>query len=122
MKGHEIMLAFGSNTGDSKEKLGQALTQCRKLIMVCKMSPVLETEPVGIISPPFHNQIVTGTTDMSLEELEISIKQIERDLGRLWEHDQTQVSIDIDILKYDQQVLHDNDWRREYVKTLISLL
>ena len=86
------------------------------------MSPVLETEPVGIISPPFHNQIVTGTTDMSLEELEISIKQIERDLGRLREHGQTQVSIDIDILKYDQQVLHDNDWRREYVKTLISLL
>lgn len=122
MKGHEIILAFGSNTSDSKAKLHQALTQCRKLMTIYKVSPPMETEPVGIISPPFQNQIATGTTDMSLEKLEICIKQMERDLGRQRKHRQTEVPIDIDLLKYDQQVLHEKDWQRDYVKTLISLL
>ena len=110
---HPIILALGSNVPDAANKLEQALTLCKESVSVIKVTPVIETSPVGIISPNFLNMMVSATTTLSLSQLS---------LGREKSSDKRVVEIDIDIMKYDDTLLHVSDWKRDYITILISQL
>ena len=112
---HPIILALGSNVPDAANKLEQALTLCKESVSVIKVTPVIETSPVGIISPNFLNMMVSATTTLSL-------KAVEKVLGREKSSDKRVVEIDIDIMKYDDTLLHVSDWKRDYITILISQL
>ena len=50
-------------------------------------------------------------------------KLIEKELGRSKEKDSTGiVALDLDLLKYDEVILHANDWNRDYIKILFKEL
>lgn len=107
-----VFLALGSNLGDrhaaleAARKAIAALPQTRLLAM----SPVYETAPVGgpAGQASFLNAAVEVETQLSPEELLISLQTVESEAGR--ESVQTRQRwgprvLDIDILLYDRRIV-----------------
>ena len=66
----------------------------------------------------YLNQLATGTTNLEAEALNQRLKEIEQQLDR--KHDKSGVvTIDIDLLQYDDTRYHLRDWERDYVKNLL---
>jgi 2-amino-4-hydroxy-6-hydroxymethyldihydropteridine diphosphokinase len=99
-----VYLGLGSNLGDRAGHIDRAIQDMAKCgIKVCKMSAVIETDPVG--GPPqgkFLNAVVECETQLSPAELLKILKDIERSLGRVKTVTDGPREIDLDILMYDQ--------------------
>lgn len=103
---HHVYLSLGSNLGDKKENLRQAIHALQSQVgSLVACSAFIATEPWGFDSKnTFLNAAVHLTTQLTPRQLLIATQQIERQLGRTSKssnkeyHDRT---IDIDILTYD---------------------
>lgn len=111
---HNVIIALGSNV--SKENLALCRPLLDEYMKVDRASGVITTEAIGIQSAPYANQLLSGTTAETLDSLTRLTKDTESALGR--KRGTGFVSIDIDILQYDDVRLHLHDWEREYVKQL----
>lgn len=111
-----IYLALGSNLGDRAWNLEQALAllaEALKTDMLC--SRVMETEAVGFEGPAFLNQMVCFESGPEPEALLDLCQAIEVLLGRPRHEAEYDAAgrrifrnrtIDIDILSYNDRVLH----------------
>ena len=61
------------------------------------------------------NRLLKGYTTLTASELEVLLKQLERETGR----DKGRVTIDADLLLYDKERFHVHDWPRTYVQQLL---
>ena len=118
---HNVLIALGSNTGNRQGNLSEALVKCKDFIQTNRLSPVIETKPIGHTNNPYLNQLFSGTTSLTLEKLLDNTKRIENEMGRD-RSNRGNVVIDIDIILYDQQKLHITDWERDYLKQLLTQL
>ena len=118
---HNVLIALGSNTGNRQGNLSEALVKCKDFIQTNRLSPVIETKPIGHTNNPYLNQLFSGTTSLTLEKLLDNTKRIENERGRD-RSNRGNVAIDIDIILYDQQKLHFTDWERDYIKQLLTQL
>ncbi len=108
---HIAYLSLGSNLGDRHATMQSAILLLGKQAgTVDRVSSAIETEPWGFKSAnKFLNMCVRITTTLSPEQLLVTTKDIELQLGRTTKsvngqyHDRP---IDIDILTYDD--LHIN--------------
>lgn len=100
-------LGLGTNLGDRADNLRNALSRLRQIGEVEAVSRVYESEPVGFREQPdFWNLAARIRTKCEPKELFFRVKQIERELGRSESIRNGPRVIDIDILTYDQLVLH----------------
>jgi 2-amino-4-hydroxy-6-hydroxymethyldihydropteridine diphosphokinase len=75
-------------------------------IVNMSVSPVYETEPVGVTNqPPFLNLAAVFETGLTPETLLKLLKKIEKDLGRKERFRWGPREVDLDILLYDSLVL-----------------
>ena len=97
-----VYLSLGSNIGDREGHLRQAIEQLNAAgVRVLRVSPVYETEPVGVTGQDwFLNLVVEAGTDLFPLQLLARTMRIERDLGRLRTTPKGPRTIDIDILLY----------------------
>jgi len=107
---HDLYLSLGSNLGDRRANIQQALALIDERIgSVYKVSSFLETDPVGFDSPNrFLNIACLVHTMMSPQDCLSETLRIEQQLGRtaksLRPNGTTQYqdrTIDIDLLLYD---------------------
>ena len=111
-KWHKAYLSLGSNMGDKRENLLEAIKRIGKLenTEVVKSSTILETEPFGYIEQDkFLNACLEVRTLMTAQEFLKSILQIELDMGRVREIKWGPRIIDIDILFYDSEVIEEDN-------------
>lgn len=111
-KWHKIYLSLGSNMGDKKKNLLEAIERIDKLenTEVTKSSTILETEPFGYVEQDnFLNACLEVKTLMTAQEFLKAILQIELDMGRVREIKWGPRIIDIDILFYDREVIEDEN-------------
>ncbi len=107
---HSIYLGLGSNLGDRRGKLAEALQRLRDVIDIQNISSVYETEPVGYLDQPrFLNIACYGKTWLSSEELLHFVKNIEVTVGRQPSFRNGPRAIDIDILLYDDLQMVEDD-------------
>lgn len=120
---HEIIIALGSNH-DAHNAIASAIERLKDFIYNIQPTRMLDNGSVGFIIPCiFTNALVKGYTELGKEELERQLKLIEKELGRSKEKDSTGIiALDLDLLKYDEVILHANDWNREYIKILFKEL
>ena len=101
-----IILALGSNLGDSVHYLNCAIAHLNRIGKVELVSSIYVTKPWGFVSShDFYNQVVTSETSLSSLELLRAVKEIEREMGRgakLTSDYQDRV-IDIDIIDYHHE-------------------
>lgn len=103
-------LGLGSNLGDRKQNLIQALELMSKHAVVEQVSSIYETEPVGNEEQPlFLNAVCRISTDMKPGQLLRLAKKIEARLGRKHSFPNAPRPIDIDILFYDDEVLNSKE-------------
>lgn len=99
-------LGLGSNIGDKKAHLKDALTSLAALGTIRKRSRFYSTEPVGFKDQDwFLNCAIEIDTILDPQDLLTSIKSIEQRLGRRKTRRNGPRLIDIDILFYDDQTI-----------------
>jgi len=120
-----VYLGLGSNLGNRKENIKQALKSLRaNKIQIKKLSSIIETDPVG--GPPqgkFLNGVAKATTSLSPKKLLSTVKSIEKILGRKKGPKYGPRTIDIDILLYGQKQIksskltipHPEMFKRDFV-------
>ena len=104
-----IYLLLGTNLGNKEANLKLSKTKLLyKGIIILKESSLYETEPWGFEHPEsFYNQVIKIETDISPNDLLTLLLQIETELGRVRESGEYKARIiDMDILLYDNLVLH----------------
>ena len=111
---HRVYLSLGTNLGDRKRNIREAIEHIGELIgAVERQSALYETKPWGFSSPnDFINACVLVDTQLSPRQLLAATQQIERDMGRVGKsHDREYHDriIDIDILMYDDLRVNEPD-------------
>jgi len=125
-KGTDVILSIGSNIGDRKENIEEAVRRINGLdgTKVLKVSGMYETEPVGYEDQPyFLNICVLVNTEQSPMDLLDSIHEIENSLKRKRVIRWGPRTIDIDIITYgdlnidteDLQIPHPRYRQRAFV-------
>jgi len=99
----EVYLGLGSNMGDRERNIAQALELLGERGRVVAVSPLYETEPVGLTGPLFLNAVCLYQTELGPYELLSFINGIEARLGR--KPGLISRPIDIDILLYGDLVM-----------------
>jgi len=104
-------LCLGSNLGDKKRNLNQALKEIKnlKMVKVLKTSSIYETEPVGFKDQSwFLNAVIKIKTKLPPLSLLYLLQGIERKLGRVRGKRWGPRKVDLDILLYDKMVINDD--------------
>ena len=105
-------LGFGTNLGDRKENLAQAINalNSRPDLTVLRTSGVYETEPWGLTDQPkFLNMVAEISTSIAPDELLERVKKLEQDMGREHGPRLGPRLIDIDILLLEGLVVDEPD-------------
>lgn len=115
MDKHHIILALGSNH-HADTNIPRAISILGRGMVEMTISTPLCNPAIGISAPDFTNCIISAFTDMDIETLTLFVKETEREIGRTSKDKQRGlITIDIDIMQFDKQRYHHNDWQRPYV-------
>jgi 2-amino-4-hydroxy-6-hydroxymethyldihydropteridine diphosphokinase len=108
MAGHTVYLSLGSNLGDRRAQMEDALARLEtERVRIVKRSSLYETEPVEVTDQPwFLNCAVEAQTELAPRDLLDAIDRIEQQLGRERAIARGPRTIDIDVLLYDAITLH----------------
>ena len=139
---HHIIISLASNF-NQEANLEAARTALTQLLVEAHFTSAIYTEPIGSIdhgpltidhSPSanngqcsmfngqwYLNQLCRGTTAFGPNLLSEVLKETEKRQGRTHNEDGI-VTLDLDLLQYDDQRFHLRDWERPYVKDLIKEL
>jgi 2-amino-4-hydroxy-6-hydroxymethyldihydropteridine diphosphokinase len=103
---HQTYLLLGSNLGDCRENLGDALTRLEPHGTIHRRSNLYRSAAWGnVAQPDFLNVVVEFRTDLSPGQLLTTILGIEEAMGRERSEKWGPRLIDIDILFYDDLVM-----------------
>jgi 2-amino-4-hydroxy-6-hydroxymethyldihydropteridine diphosphokinase len=125
-------VALGSNLGDRHQHLANARAELAALphCKIIRESSVEETPPLGPADQPHYlNQMIALETTLSPHELLARLLDIERKAGRERRVRWGPRTLDLDIVCFDRQIVHDPDlhvphpelpnrdfWQRELVE------
>lgn len=122
----QAFVGVGANLGDRWATIRAALEQLRRTpgVLAVELSPVFESEPVGIVDQPqFLNLVVGLETTLTPEVLLRRLLEIERSLGRERLVRWGPRTIDLDLLAYEGETRatpelelpHPRLWERTFV-------
>ena len=119
---HKIILALGSNH-EAKVNIELALNLLSKSIKIIQSTPSYDNESTEFPISIFTNKILVCETELSYEKLNKELKNIETVCGRNNYAKTTGIiPLDIDILLYDNDRYHINDWDKPYIKYLLTFI
>jgi 2-amino-4-hydroxy-6-hydroxymethyldihydropteridine diphosphokinase len=111
---HRACLGLGSNV-DPVSNLRRAIRKLRRAVAVEAVSSAWESPAVGGDGPDYINAALLVRTPQSKESLMARLKEIENELGRVRNHRRpARLTIDIDLLLFDQEFLEDDLWSQAY--------
>jgi len=102
-----VAMSLGSNLGDRESNIDSMERQLRCILDDARSSPLMETEPVGVIGPqpPYLNRILTGYYEGYPTLLLAACLYVEGVCGRVRETPKGPRTADVDILLFgDQEV------------------
>jgi len=101
-----VYLSLGSNLGDRRANLRNAIGKLLNFGKLVAVSSFFETEPVELLDQPwFLNCAVALQTELKAEDLLKEVMAIEREMGRQRTQPKGPRTIDIDILLFGKAVL-----------------
>lgn len=109
-----VLIALGSNIRQAAH-ITWAAQRLSALIQDLHVSRKLWTPDHRGTGLFYMNLLVSGSTTLTVSELEATLKGIESSCGRSKEH----VTIDLDLMQYDDERHHLKDWPRPYIQQLL---
>jgi len=115
------IIMLGSNT-DSDSNMVLAVSKLVTCFEIISKSIQVITEPCGIqFSCHFHNVAIKLKTTENQEDTISVFKRIETQMGRKWDSKLTGIiPIDIDMIFWNNILVHEDYNRYEYVKNCIN--
>src|SRR5690606_12449342 len=108
----KVVLSLGSNLGDRKAYLSQAIEEIHKSIgFVAEVSDLYETPSWGFESFPFYNVCLLLHTHFDVGQLLNRLKIIEKKLGRYKKTFSVYSArtVDIDIMYFNEQTIDNKE-------------
>lgn len=120
---HKVLLSLGTNT-HARFNLNRAKTFLKLTFENVQFTAATESKPYGLSSNSlFLNTLSYFRTNMNREELVLELKNIEKKMGRLPEHKPIgKIIIDIDLIKWDDEIVKPEDYKRSYIRDLLPEL
>lgn len=101
-----VAVALGSNLGDREAHLAFAIDRLRGRLADLRVSPFIETDPVGVVpQPKFLNGALTGVADATARQLLDALLAIEAERGRLRPHPGAPRTLDLDLVLFGDSVI-----------------
>ena len=120
MDSKQVILALGTNVNQERN-MKQVMQLLADTWPDMKFTTQKWTQPIGMASALFYNCLAYTEVEESLEELTKKVKNMERICGNTGaERSLNRIQMDIDILLYDDNKLHKDDWQRDYVQELMK--
>lgn len=107
-------IALGSNVGDRHAFLARARAAIGELsrTLIVGESSIEETAPIGPVGQgPYLNQMIAVETSLSPRELLAELQAIEAREGRVRAERWGPRTLDLDIVRFRDQVVNDSDLR-----------
>jgi 2-amino-4-hydroxy-6-hydroxymethyldihydropteridine diphosphokinase len=99
-----VAIALGSNLGDRRIHLQQAVEDLQLTLTDSQVSSFIETAPVGVASqPPFLNGAIVGGTTMRARPLLDYLLYLEHRLGRTRPFANAPRTVDLDLILYGEE-------------------
>lgn len=119
----EVVIALGSNI-DPQDNIPKALAKLDELFSLVKQATPLATKPIGVVGdqPDFVNTGCIINTQLSQDELNKQLKQIEQQMGREPLSSNDPRVIDLDILVWDGSIVDEDFYSRDFLQTLVAEL
>ncbi len=113
---HRCLVCIGSNY-NREQNLFLARKELTDLFPNIRFAPEQETSPLLLNNPAlFTNQVAIFFSDEEENVVKYKLKAIETMLGRCkGDKMKERISLDIDLLSYDDRVLKPNDLARDYI-------
>lgn len=107
----EAYIGIGSNLGDRRDLCSRALGLLGMLphSRLIAHSSAYETEPVGDVGGAFWNLVARVDTELPVRRLLLILQETEQGLGRDIDRRSGPRTMDLDLLFYGEQVIHDGD-------------
>ncbi len=120
---HKVLLSIGSNT-HARFNLRRA--KCILQIQYPTISFTCDTEskPYGeVYEDYFLNTLGFFESDLNKNDLILHFKDIEKNMGRSPVHKtEGKVIIDIDLIKWDNEIVKPEDFKRNYILDLLQFV
>lgn len=107
-----IVVAFGSNLGDRRRAIELASESVSRLLHDFKLSPLIETAPVGAgleNDPPYLNAVGVGESDRPVREIFNALRAIETEAGRTRPYQGAPRTLDLDLILAGNEVVEEAD-------------
>ena len=123
MNVNRAVIGLGSNI-NAEENIRRAKEAIAGEFMLIKSSSFVETEPVGLKEQDrFINGALLIETELNAARLESRLKVLETELGRVkTDNKYGPRSIDLDILVWNGEVVDEEVYEREFLRTSINEL
>ncbi|MDE6647678.1 MAG: 2-amino-4-hydroxy-6-hydroxymethyldihydropteridine diphosphokinase [Prevotella sp.] len=115
MPRHAVLISIGSNSRQSAH-VQWASQRLSLLLGSVRLSRVIWTRDVKGTGAFYMNRLVSGTTTLSVVQIEQKLKELEAATGRR----EGTVTLDLDLMQYDDERRHLRDWPRPYIQQLIG--
>ncbi|MDE5782881.1 MAG: 2-amino-4-hydroxy-6-hydroxymethyldihydropteridine diphosphokinase [Prevotella sp.] len=117
---HQVIISLASNH-EAKKNLFEAQRCLEQILDEVNYSDCIQTKSIGTHQQCiYHNQLLFGSTSLTVNDLLSRLKAIETGMGRTKEaREQGIVCIDLDLMLYDDQRYHLRDWDRPYIQRLL---
>ncbi|NIA01943.1 MAG: 2-amino-4-hydroxy-6-hydroxymethyldihydropteridine diphosphokinase [Nitrospirae bacterium] len=110
MKENKVFIGIGTNVGDRRQNIENALFEIGKIASIKKKSSIHETKPVGYKDQgDFFNMAIGIETDLKPIDLIIKLQEIEHKMGRVRDIKNGPRIIDLDILTYGNEIINEPD-------------
>jgi 2-amino-4-hydroxy-6-hydroxymethyldihydropteridine diphosphokinase len=104
-------IAVGSSLGDREAHVAFARSQLTMLLDHCRLSTVVETEPIDVPGDAgrFLNAAAVGGTDLSARDLLTALHDLERQRGRRRPHVNAPRTLDLDLILFGSAIIDEPD-------------
>lgn len=110
-----VVIGIGSNYGNRKVSILNAIEWLEKVLLQTKCSSVYETPCALKVGKPYMNVVIMGYYQGDGFQLDDLLKDKEREMGRTAElRKKGDVPIDMDIVIMDGEVVKDWDYRQKF--------
>ncbi|MCC7044272.1 MAG: 2-amino-4-hydroxy-6-hydroxymethyldihydropteridine diphosphokinase [Acidobacteria bacterium] len=106
-----VVIGLGSNLGDRREHLLWAAGRLAAMLSDVELSPIIETEPVGVpdVQPPYLNAVAVGFSGLAPGDLLDRLLRLERDRSRTRPGFRSPRTLDLDLILYGDLVIETPD-------------
>ena len=112
-----VLIALGSNYHQSVH-IQWASQRLSLLLDDVALWGVLWTPDMRGRGTWYMNRLLRARTTLSPTQLNTLLKQLEQETRRTKDH----ITIDLDLMQYDDQRYHLDDWQRPYIRNLIGFM